>query len=156
VAHELILDCSEFKRAAGIDVTDMAKRLMDYGFHAPTVSFPVHDSLMVEPTESEGKEELDRFTEAMISIHKEILEIVEGKSDATDNVLKNAPHTAKSLISDNWNHKYSREKAAYPLHWLRENKFWVPVARADNAYGDRNLMCTCPPIEEYADMVTES
>jgi glycine dehydrogenase len=155
VAHELILDCSEFKRTAGIDVTDMAKRLMDYGFHAPTVSFPVHDSLMVEPTESEPKEELDRFIEAMISIHKEIVEVIDGKADATDNVLKNAPHTAKSLLTDNWSHKYSREKAAYPLHWLRENKFWVPVARADNAYGDRNLMCTCPPIEEYAEAVAE-
>ncbi len=150
VAHELILDCSEFKRTAGVDVTDIAKRLMDYGFHAPTVSFPVHDSLMVEPTESESKEEIDRFTQAMISIHNEITEVLDGRADVTDNVLKNAPHTAKSLISDNWNHKYSREKAAYPLHWLRENKFWVPVARADNAYGDRNLMCTCPPIEEYA------
>jgi len=150
VAHELILDCSEFKRSAGIEVTDIAKRLMDYGFHAPTVSFPVHDSLMVEPTESEGKEELDRFTEAMISIHKEIIEVIDGKADASDNVLKNAPHTAKSLINDTWNHKYSREKAAYPLNWLKEHKFWVPVARADNAYGDRNLMCTCPPIEEYA------
>ena len=156
VAHELILDCSEFKRSAGVDVTDMAKRLMDYGFHAPTVSFPVHDSLMVEPTESESKEELDRFAEAMISIHKEIMEILDGRADVTDNVLKNSPHTAKSLLSDNWNHKYSREKAAYPLHWLKENKFWVPVARADNAYGDRNLMCTCPPIEEYATAATEN
>ncbi|HTB05466.1 MAG TPA: aminomethyl-transferring glycine dehydrogenase [Bacteroidia bacterium] len=150
VAHELILDCSEFKRSAGIEVTDIAKRLMDYGFHAPTVSFPVHDSLMVEPTESEAKEELDRFVEAMLSIRNEIAEVLDGRADATDNVLKNSPHPAKSLIADTWNHKYSREKAAYPLHWLRENKFWVPVARADNAYGDRNLMCTCPPIEEYA------
>jgi glycine dehydrogenase len=149
VAHELILDCNEFKRTTGVDVTDIAKRLMDYGFHAPTVAFPVHDSLMVEPTESEPKEELDRFIETMISIKNEINEILEGKADATDNVLKNAPHTAKAVISDNWNHKYSREKAAYPLPWLHDHKFWVSVARADNAYGDRNLVCTCPPIEEY-------
>jgi len=150
VAHELILDCSEFKRTVGIEVTDIAKRLMDYGFHAPTVAFPVHDTLMVEPTESEPKEELDRFIETMISIKNEINEIAEGKADTTDNVLKNAPHTAKAVISENWNHKYSREKAAYPLNWLHDHKFWVPVARADNAYGDRNLICTCPPIEEYA------
>ncbi len=150
VAHELILDCNEFKKTAGVDVTDIAKRLMDYGFHAPTVSFPVHDSLMVEPTESESKEELDRFVEAMISIHAEIDEIASGKADASDNVLKNAPHTAKRLIGGEWQHSYSREKAAYPLPWLKENKFWVSVARADNATGDRNLICTCPPIEEYA------
>jgi len=150
VAHELILDCNEFKKTSGVDVTDIAKRLMDYGFHAPTVSFPVHDSLMVEPTESESKEELDRFVEAMISIHAEIDEIASGKADINDNVLKNAPHTAKRLIAGEWNHTYSREKAAYPLPWLRENKFWVSVARADNATGDRNLICTCPPIEEYA------
>ncbi len=150
VAHELILDCNEFKKTSGVDVTDIAKRLMDYGFHAPTVSFPVHDSLMVEPTESESKEEIDRFVEAMISIHAEIDEIASAKADKVDNVLKNAPHTAKRLISGEWNHSYSREKAAYPLHWLKENKFWVSVARADNATGDRNLICTCPPIEEYA------
>jgi glycine dehydrogenase len=150
VAHELILDCNEFKKTSGVDVTDIAKRLMDYGFHAPTVSFPVHDSLMVEPTESESKEELDRFIEAMISIHAEIDEIASGKADITDNVLKNAPHTAKRLIASEWNHPYSREKAAYALPWLKENKFWVSVARADNATGDRNLICTCPPIEEYA------
>jgi glycine dehydrogenase len=155
VAHELILDCSEFKRTTGVEVTDIAKRLMDYGFHAPTVSFPVHDSLMVEPTESEPKEEIDRFIEAMISIRNEINEIQEGKADAADNVLKNAPHTAKSIITDNWNHKYSREKAAYPLHWLQDHKFWVPVSRADNAYGDRNLMCTCPPMEEYESVEVE-
>jgi glycine dehydrogenase len=154
VAHELILDCNEFKKTSGVDVTDIAKRLMDYGFHAPTVSFPVHDSLMVEPTESESKEELDRFIEVMISIHGEIDEIASGVADKTDNVLKNAPHTAKRLIAGEWNHSYSREKAAYPLHWLKENKFWVSVARADNATGDRNLICTCPPIEEY--MVVEN
>ena len=149
VAHELILDCNEFKKSASVEVTDIAKRLMDYGFHAPTVSFPVHDSLMVEPTESESKEELDRFVEAMISIHAEIDEVASGVADRTDNVLKNSPHTAKRLIATDWNHPYSREKAAYPLQWLKENKFWVSVARADNAAGDRNLNCTGPPIEEY-------
>ena len=154
VAHELILDCSEFKRSSGIEVTDIAKRLMDYGFHAPTVSFPVHDSLMVEPTESEPKDELDRFIEVMISIRNEINEIQDGKADASDNVLKNAPHTAKSIITDNWSHKYTREKAAYPLPWLYDHKFWVPVSRADNAYGDRNLVCTCQPIEHYQTVET--
>ncbi|NNM94069.1 MAG: aminomethyl-transferring glycine dehydrogenase [Bacteroidia bacterium] len=149
VAHELILDCSEFRRTSGVEVTDIAKRLMDYGFHAPTVSFPVHDSLMVEPTESEPKEELDRFIEAMISIRNEIAEIQESKADVNDNVLKNAPHIARVVTADNWQHKYTREKAAYPLKWIQEHKFWVPVSRVDNAYGDRNLICTCQPIESY-------
>lgn len=151
-AHEMILDCVDFKRQAGIEVGDIAKRLMDYGFHAPTVAFPVHDTLMVEPTESESKEELDRFCSAMISIRKEIDEIVEGKADKEDNVIKNAPHTAKSVISDSWNHPYSREKAVYPLKWVKDAKFWPSVARVDNAHGDRNLICACPPIESYADM----
>lgn len=151
-AHEMILDCVDFKRQAGVEVGDIAKRLMDYGFHAPTVSFPVHDTLMVEPTESESKEELDRFCSAMISIRKEIDEITEGKADKEDNVIKNAPHTARSVISDNWNHPYSREKAVYPLKWVKESKFWPSVARVDNAHGDRNLICACPPIESYADM----
>ncbi len=150
VAHEMILDCKEFKRTAGIEVGDIAKRLMDYGFHAPTVAFPVHDTLMIEPTESESQAELDRFCEAMIAIRHEIQEIENQQVDAQDNVLKNAPHTSKSLISDNWNHGYSREKAAFPLKWVNENKFWPSVARIDNAYGDRNLICSCPPIEEYA------
>ncbi len=149
VAHELILDCSEFKRVSGIEVTDIAKRLMDYGFHAPTVSFPVHDTLMVEPTESEPKEELDRFIESMISIRREIAEIQDGQADIADNVLKNAPHTARTVTADIWNHKYSREKAAYPLPWLHAHKYWVPVSRADNAYGDRNLVCSCQPVENY-------
>ena len=149
VAHEMILDCVEIKRASGVEVGDIAKRLMDYGFHAPTVSFPVHDSLMVEPTESESLEELDRFCDALISIRMEIEEIVSKKADAKDNVLKNAPHTAKVLISDSWNHLYSREKAAYPLNWVRENKFWPSVGKIDNAHGDRNLICACPPIESY-------
>lgn len=154
VAHEMILQCEEFKRTAKVEVGDMAKRLMDYGFHAPTVSFPVHDTLMVEPTESEPKSELDRFCQAMISIRKEIAEIAEGKSDVADNVLKNAPHTAESVISDKWSHSYSREKAAFPINWVKEAKFWPAVGRIDNAYGDRNLICSCLPVEAYAEPVT--
>lgn len=149
VAHEMILDGKEIKRTSGVEVADIAKRLMDYGFHAPTVSFPVADTLMVEPTESESKEELDRFCQAMISIKKEIEAIATGKADKTDNVLKNAPHTAKLLISSTWNKPYSRESAAYPLDWVRDNKFWPSVGRVDNAHGDRNLICACPPIETY-------
>lgn len=148
-AHEMILDCIEFKRQSGIEVGDIAKRLMDYGFHAPTVSFPVHDTLMVEPTESESKEELDRFCSAMIAIKHEIDEITSGKADKDDNVLKNAPHTAKAVISSDWKHSYSREKAVYPLKWVKDSKFWPSVARVDNAFGDRNLICACPPIESY-------
>lgn len=151
VAHEMILDCKEFKRTTGVEVADIAKRLMDYGFHAPTVAFPVHDTLMVEPTESESKSELDRFCEAMIQIKKEIDEIANGKADPSNNVVKNAPHTAKLAISDNWDKLYSREKAVYPLHWVKENKFWPSVGRVDNAHGDRNLICACPPIEAYAE-----
>jgi len=150
-AHEMILACAEFKRDGGVEVGDIAKRLMDYGYHAPTVSFPVADTLMVEPTESESKQELDRFCSAMIAIRKEIDEIISGKTDKQDNVLKNCPHTAKSVITDNWSHSYSREKAAYPLHWVRDNKFWPSVGRIDNVRGDKNLICTCPPIESYAD-----
>lgn len=150
-AHEMILDCIEFKRQAGVEVGDIAKRLMDYGYHAPTVSFPVHDTLMVEPTESESKEELDRFCSAMINIRKEIDEIISGKADKDDNVIKNAPHTAKSVITDDWKHNYSREKAVYPLKWVKDAKFWPSVARVDNAQGDRNLICACPPIESYAE-----
>ena len=150
-AHEMILACAEFKRDGGVEVGDIAKRLMDYGFHAPTVSFPVADTLMVEPTESEPKEELDRFCAAMIAIRKEIDEVISGKADKQDNVLKNAPHTAKSVIADNWSRSYSREKAVYPLHSLRDNKFWPSVGRIDNVHGDKNLICACPPIESYAD-----
>lgn len=149
VAHELIFDMRMFKQTAGVEVEDIAKRLMDYGYHAPTVSFPVPGTLMVEPTESESKAELDRFCEVMISIRKEIEEIENGIYDRTDNVLKNAPHTIKTLISDTWNHSYSREKAAFPLAFCRENKFWPSVSRVDNAYGDRNLVCSCLPIEHY-------
>lgn len=154
VAHEMILQCEEFKRTAKVEVADIAKRLMDYGFHAPTVAFPVHDTLMIEPTESEPKGELDRFCDAMISIRKEIAEIAEGKSDVSDNVLKNAPHTAYSVMSDKWAHGYSREKAAYPLKWVQESKFWPSVGRVDNAYGDRNLVCSCLPIEAYMEPAT--
>jgi glycine dehydrogenase len=149
VAHECILDLRPLKKASDVDVTDVAKRLMDYGFHAPTMSFPVAGTLMVEPTESESKAEIDRFIEAMISIRDEIREIESGRSSKEDNVLKNAPHTAQMLISDEWKHSYSREKAAYPLQWLKRNKYFASVARVDNAYGDRNIICSCPPLEEY-------
>ncbi|HQV00760.1 MAG TPA: glycine dehydrogenase (aminomethyl-transferring), partial [Bacteroidia bacterium] len=148
-AHEMILDCRAFKTSAGIEVTDIAKRLMDYGFHAPTVSFPVAGTLMVEPTESETLDELDRFCEAMISIKKEIEEIENGVASRTDNVLINAPHTAPEVIADAWLHPYTRQQAAYPLGWLAENKFWPSVKRVDNAYGDRNLVCTCLPLAAY-------
>jgi len=125
--------------------------LMDYGFHAPTVSFPVGGTMMIEPTESETKAELDRFCDAMISIRKEIIEIAEGVEDTLDNVLKNAPHTVGVITANEWNHLYSREKAAFPLEYTRSNKFWPTVGRVDSAYGDRNLVCSCIPIEEYAD-----
>jgi glycine dehydrogenase len=148
VAHEMILDCRSFK-SFGVEVEDIAKRLMDYGFHAPTVSFPVAGTLMIEPTESEPKSELDRFCDAMISIRKEIAEVEGAIADKQDNVLKMAPHTALELTSNEWSHSYTREKAAYPVAGLREGKFWTSVGRVDNAYGDRNLVCTCPPIEQY-------
>ncbi|MBN8702065.1 MAG: aminomethyl-transferring glycine dehydrogenase [Bacteroidetes bacterium] len=149
VAHEMILDCKEFKKTTGVEVADIAKRLMDYGFHAPTVAFPVHDTLMVEPTESESLQELDKFCEAMIEIKKEIDEIAQGKFDATNNIIKNAPHTAKRVINSDWKYSYSREKAVYPLNWVKDNKFWPSVSRIDNAHGDRNLICTCLPMESY-------
>lgn len=153
VGHELIFDLREFKYSVNIEAEDIAKRLMDYSYHAPTVSFPVPGTFMVEPTESESKAELDRFVDAMISIRNEIREIEEGKSDKEDNVLKNSPHIAEDLISENWNHSYSREKAGFPLNWIKENKFWPAVGRVNNAYGDRNLVCTCPPLEEYEEEV---
>ncbi len=149
VGHELIFDMRSFKTSAQVEVEDIAKRLMDYGFHAPTVSFPVAGTLMVEPTESESKVELDRFCDAMISIYNEIKDIENGLSDINDNVLKNAPHTAFSVITDEWKHKYSREKAAYPVEWTRKNKFWPSVGRINNAYGDRNLVCSCSPVSDY-------
>ena len=149
VAHEMILECRHFKAESGITEADIAKRLMDYGFHAPTLSFPVHGTLMVEPTESESKRELDRFIEALVSIFQEINDVVIGNSDKIDNPLKNAPHTAGSVTSDTWEHKYSRQQAAFPLIWLKENKYWPPVGRVDDAFGDRNLVCTCAPTISY-------
>ncbi|MBN2366475.1 MAG: glycine dehydrogenase (aminomethyl-transferring) [Calditrichaeota bacterium] len=149
VGHELIFDMHPFKKDAGIEVEDVSKRLMDYGFHAPTTSFPVLGTLMFEPTESESRDELDRFCEAMLKIYDEIQEIVKGTADAQDNVLKMAPHTAEEVTSEDWQHLYSREKAAFPAEFLKNNKFWPAVARVDNTYGDRNLMCACPPVEEY-------
>ncbi|HLP05162.1 MAG TPA: aminomethyl-transferring glycine dehydrogenase, partial [Paludibacter sp.] len=147
VGHELILECRNFKATSGVTETDIAKRLMDYGFHAPTLSFPVHGTLMIEPTESESLAELDRFAEAMLQIYAEIKEVENGVADKTDNVLLNAPHPEYSIVGDNWDHPYSRAKAAYPTPWVAENKFWVNVARVDNAYGDRNLVCTCQAVE---------
>ena len=149
VAHEMIFDLRKFK-AKGVEEGDVAKRLMDYGFHAPTVSFPVPGTLMVEPTESEPLAELDRFCDALIQIREEIEDVVTGKVDAKDNVLKNAPHSATVVAGDEWTHPYSREKAAFPLPWVRSHKFWPSVGRIDNPYGDRNLMCVCPPMETYA------
>jgi glycine dehydrogenase len=149
VAHECILDLRSVKKSASIEVEDIAKRLMDYGFHAPTVSWPVAGTVMVEPTESESQEELDRFCEAMIAIRKEIQAIENGTMDASNNLLKNAPHTAESLMVSEWNHPYSREEAAYPAPWTREHKFWPVVGRIDNAFGDRNFVCSCLPMEAY-------
>jgi glycine dehydrogenase len=146
VAHECIVDLRQWK-SGGVEVEDVAKRLMDYGFHAPTVSFPVAGTLMIEPTESESKPELDRFCDAMISIHAEIQAVVSGKTDRQNNILKNAPHTAQQVVADKWDRPYSREQAAYPAPWTREHKFWPAVARIDSVYGDRNLFCTCPPLE---------
>jgi glycine dehydrogenase len=148
-AHEMIVDCRDFKKA-GIEVEDIAKRLMDYGFHAPTVSFPVAGTLMIEPTESETKEELDRFVDALLEIRNEIQEVETGQAPKEGNVLKNAPHTASVVMSDHWDKPYSRQKAAYPLPFVKEAKFWPSVSRIDNAYGDRNLVCSCLPIENYA------
>ena len=149
VAHEMILDCRHLKAEAGITEADIAKRLMDYGFHAPTLSFPVHGTLMIEPTESESLQELDKFISAMISIANEINEIKEGKADREDNVLQNAPHTVKVVTANEWNHKYDRQKAAFPLKWVVENKFWPSAGRVDDGYGDRNLVCTCDPVDSY-------
>ena len=148
VAHECIIDLRQWKNA-GIEVEDVAKRLMDYGFHAPTVSWPVAGTMMIEPTESEPKHELDRFCDAMISIHGEMQAIADGKQDRQSNLLKNAPHTAQQIASDKWNRPYSREQAAFPAPWTREHKFWPTVARIDNVYGDRNLFCSCPLVEDF-------
>jgi len=148
VAHELIFDLRGFK-PHGIDEMDVAKRLIDYGFHAPTVSFPVAGTLMVEPTESESLDELDRFCDAMIEVRREIDDVVTGRADRTDNVLKNAPHTAEAVAATTWTHPYTREEAAFPVPGLRHRKFWPSVGRVDNPYGDRNLFCACPPIDTY-------
>jgi glycine dehydrogenase len=151
VAHEFILDTRPFKVSADVGVDDIAKRLIDYGYHAPTMSFPVAGTLMIEPTESESKAELDKFCEAMLGIRKEIASIEAGSADREDNVLHRAPHPAEEVISDSWNRPYSRELAAYPLPSLRNHKFWPPVSRVDNAYGDRHLVCTCLPMEAYGE-----
>ncbi|HPE03139.1 MAG TPA: glycine dehydrogenase (aminomethyl-transferring), partial [Thauera sp.] len=148
VAHECILDLRPLKDSTGVTVDDVAKRLMDFGFHAPTMSFPVPGTLMIEPTESESKAELDRFCDAMIAIRAEIAKVASGEFDARDNPLVNAPHTAEAIAGE-WTHPYSRELAAYPVASLRGNKYWSPVGRVDNVYGDRNLVCACPPMSDY-------
>ena len=151
VAHEMIIDCRPFKASAGIEVTDIAKRLIDYGFHAPTVSWPVAGTLMIEPTESESLDELDRFVEAMVAIREEIRAVEEGRFDREDNPVRMSPHTAAELTASEWSHTYTREEAAYPVPVMRERKFWPAVARVDNAHGDRNLVCTCPSVEFYTE-----
>jgi glycine dehydrogenase len=152
VAHECIIDPRPLRNNSGIEAGDIAKRLMDYGFHAPTVSFPVAGTLMIEPTESESLEELDRFCDALIGIREEIREIEIGTADRSDNLLKNAPHTADVVCADEWSHPYGRERAAYPAPWTREQKFWPAVGLVESAAGDRNLICACIPIEEYAEV----
>ena len=149
VAHEFIVDMRPFKERAGVEAVDVAKRLMDFGFHAPTLSFPVPGTLMIEPTESESKAELDRFCDAMIAIRGEIQDIVEGRMPREHNVLKNAPHTVQTVTATEWNRPYSRQQAAFPLPWVHEHKFWPAVGRIDEAYGDRHLVCTCPPMQSY-------
>ena len=150
VAHECILDLRPLKDASGVSAEDVAKRLIDYGFHAPTLSFPVAGTLMVEPTESESKAELDRFCDAMVAIREEIRLVEQGQLPQDDNPLKNAPHTAASLLATEWTHAYSREQAAYPVASLKQVKYWSPVGRVDNVHGDRNLFCSCVPVGEYA------
>ncbi|MFY7898892.1 MAG: glycine dehydrogenase (aminomethyl-transferring), partial [Chitinophagaceae bacterium] len=148
-----IIDLRPFKNTAGIEAEDVAKRLIDYGFHAPTMSFPVPGTIMIEPTESEDKAELDRFCDAMIAIHEEILLIESGECNKTDNPLKNAPHTQAVVCADEWNKPYTRQQAAFPLNYITKNKFWPSVGRVNNTHGDRNLICTCEPVESY---MTES
>ena len=148
-AHEFIVDLRPFKISAGIEAEDVAKRLMDFNFHAPTLSFPVAGTIMIEPTESEDKGELDRFCDALLAIRAEIKAIEDGVSNKLDNPLKNAPHTQKVVCADEWNHKYTRQQAAFPLYYVQQNKFWPSVSRVNNTYGDRNLVCTCEPIESY-------
>ncbi len=149
VAHECIIDLRPLKKDLNITEEDIAKRLIDYGFHAPTMSFPVPGTLMIEPTESESKNEIDRFCYAMISIYRELEKIKSGDFDINDNPIKNAPHTEEEVSSDQWLHKYTRQEASFPAVYLRNNKYWPPVSRIDNVYGDRNLFCACPPIEDY-------
>jgi glycine dehydrogenase len=149
VAHECIIDVRQLSEHSGITVEDVAKRLMDYGFHAPTMSWPVGGTLMIEPTESESKAELDRFCDVMIAIHGEITAVSRGELDASDNPLKNAPHPAEMVCGNEWPHTYTREQAAFPLPYLRQHKFWPAMARIDNVYGDRNLVCTCDSVETY-------
>jgi glycine dehydrogenase len=151
VAHECIIDLRPIKASCGITVDDVAKRLVDYGFHAPTMSFPVYDTMMVEPTESESKRELDRFCDAMIAIRREIAAIESGEADPQDNLLVNAPHAYQALTAEKWDHPYSRESAFFPASEVREDKFWPPVGRIDNVYGDKHLACACPPMEAYQD-----
>jgi glycine dehydrogenase len=150
-AHEFIVDLRPFKNTAGIEAEDVAKRLMDYGFHAPTMSFPVPGTIMIEPTESEDKAELDRFCDALLSIRAEIKAIEEGKADKADNPLKNAPHTQFVITAEEWKHSYTRQQAAYPLYYVTHNKFWPSVARVNNTHGDRNLICTCEPVSSFAE-----
>tara|TARA_B100001121_G_scaffold173718_1_gene151597 strand:- start:722 stop:1300 length:579 start_codon:yes stop_codon:yes gene_type:complete len=149
VAHECIIDIRSIKKDTGVTEEDIAKRLIDYGFHAPTMSWPVAGTMMIEPTESESLSELDRFCDTLINIKSEIDMIKSGKYDKTDNPIKNAPHTDMELASDKWEHKYSREQAAYPAKFLKVNKFWPPVARVDNVYGDKNIFCTCPSMDDF-------
>ena len=149
IRDRFIIDLRDLKNETGISDEDVAKRLIDYGFHAPTMSWPVPGTLMIEPTESESLVELDRFCDAMLSIKREIEDVVSGKFETNDNPLVNAPHTALTVMSDNWEHSYSRQIAAYPAPWLKEHKYWPSVGRVDNAFGDRNLVCTCPPLDTY-------
>ncbi len=151
VAHECVIDLRPIKESCGVTVDDVAKRLVDYGFHAPTMSFPVPDTLMIEPTESEAKRELDRFCDALIRIRKEIAEVESGKADVNNNLLRNAPHTHRLLLAGDWTRPYSKEEAFFPLHTQREDKYWPPVGRIDNVYGDRHLVCGCPPMEAYSE-----
>ena len=152
-AHEFILDCRAFEKTAGIRVEDIAKRLMDYGFHAPTMSWPVPGTLMIEPTESEDRAELDRYCDALVAIREEIREIESGEADREVNLLKMAPHTQSMLVTESWDRPYARERAVYPLAYLRESKFWPTVARVDNPWGDRNIFCSCAGVEEVANLV---
>ena len=155
-AHEFIVDLRPFKTSAGVEAEDVAKRLMDYNFHAPTLSFPVAGTVMIEPTESEDKAELDRFCDALLSIRKEIAEIENGTADKADNLLKNAPHTQSIITADEWTKPYTRQEAAYPLGYVKENKFWPSISRVNNTYGDRNLICTCEPVESYMEVEAEA